>query len=485
MKKLLPGGRWRSFLPWIGIACLAIVQLWALPGDYLGQEHDDANYVLASRSLLRGEYRLGISPGNPPLTFIPPGWPILLMPAAAISGDNPAGYQLTAWLFLVICDVLTWLWLRRRLKPAQAFWAVTFFALNPLVLARAGKVMTEIPALALILALCVMLDWDQWPGWASGVMMGFLWLVRQRATALVAAVWAWYAIKRRWRDLAASAVVVTVAVAGWSWWLAHAGSGMPEFNELMAVYTHWSDIPAAVGSNGIGYLRLLGRVWLPYFPASAAIEATVGSLFFLMTSWGIWKIVRHRGLEPGIGWLLIGGAMHLFWPWQYERYLLPFLPMLLWGFLEGFESIPIMGNSWKNAILLAVIVGQFMGQGRYVLSGQFARSTPELRQTYAWIRQNIPEREALASLFFGRDALYTDHPFASLPKASSPGDFIRALRKEKVRYVLMESDVDIGLSLGEQAAPARELRILRENLRNLPFKRIYQNQEEKCAIYAL
>jgi len=48
------------------------------------------------------------------LTEITPGWPLLLAPAALVSGDSPAGYQLWSWLWLVLCDALVWLWLRRR-----------------------------------------------------------------------------------------------------------------------------------------------------------------------------------------------------------------------------------------------------------------------------------------------------------------------------------------------------------------------------------
>ncbi|MDE2292411.1 MAG: hypothetical protein KGL53_10035, partial [Elusimicrobia bacterium] len=162
--------RWR---PLLFLGLLAAVQLACFPGQWMGAEGDELLYVLLSRSLARGTYTLGVTPGDALYSQVTPGWPLLLLPAALFSGDAALGYQLWSFLWLAACDVLCFLWLRRRVGARAAAALTALFALNPLILSRSGVVMPELPGLAVALAVVMLVDRPRpAPGAAVGGLLG-------------------------------------------------------------------------------------------------------------------------------------------------------------------------------------------------------------------------------------------------------------------------------------------------------------------------
>jgi len=467
-------------LPWLLIFGLAAAQLLAFPGHYLGQEHDDAQYALASRSLLRGHYGTGVRPGDPPLTFINPGWPLLLTPAAAVSGDSSLGYQLWAYLWLVLCDALAWAWLRRRMPSAAAAAAVCVFALNPLVLSRSGVVMSELPGLASALGLLLLLE--RLPPWGAGLWLAAAWLIRPAALPLFAAALGLYLWKRRWRDALACLAAAAPPILLWQAWVARAGQGFAEAAELAQ---NSPGGPLAWLAMAAENLREAAALWgqtsLPWVSASSWPGLLAGAVLGSLALAGLWRHLREEGYEPAAGYLAAGALMHAFWPWWFERYLPVYLPFLIWAV---WRALARLGEDRAAALLLVWALAPFALQSAPLMRGREDAVRPELAKTYAWVREHTEGWELLASAFYCRDAWYTGRPFTPLPTAREAGeDYAEALRRRKVRYVLWSGVPDLGSSRGKEFAFSKALNEVSGRLKEKPFLRVYSDGEEGSAVY--
>lgn len=460
----------------LAVLVIPLVQLPFCPAHYLGAEHDDAQYALGALSLLRGEYRLGVSPGDPPLTHQTPGLSALFVPAALLGGTAPLGFQLWAWAWLAGATLLVWLWLRPRVGNWPAAAGAAFVGLNPLLLSRAGVVMPEVPFLGLALGLLILLERERAiPGWLSGLWLAALWLLRPAALPLFGAVWLRYALRGERREAGTALVCALAPIAAWWLWVELAGSRLAEWAEL-------SERLPGLGALGLARLALenarlaallLGRSLLPALPGALPepVPLALGALAAAAAAWGLWTRARRGGYDAALGFVLLSIPMHLFWPFWYERYLPPYLPFLALG---------LIGGGRRRAAALAVVaLGALAVQGPALLRQKAARAEPELARTYAWIRARVPADAALAGAFFARDAFYTGRPFASLP-GSAP--FREKLIAGRVRFVLWQELPALGASLG--AGPwAPALAELERALAGAGFRRVFADAAEGAAVY--
>lgn len=465
--------RSRAF-PYLLTAGLAAAQLLAFPGHYLGQEHDDAQYVLAARSILHGEYRLGISPGDPKLTFVTPGWPMLLAPAAWVSGERLAGFQVWALLWLVLCDALAWLWFSCRAPRAAAAAGTCVFALNPLILTRSGVAMSEIPCLAACLGLLLLLDRGL-PSWAAGLWLSAAWLIRPAALPLFPAVIGFYLWKRQPRPAALCLVAGAIPILAWKAWVSSAGAQLTELQELALNSPHGPALLSMAALNLRQAVSLWGQSSLPWASTAAGPCLILGLILAVAAAIGLWRQRLLKDYEPAGVFLLCGALMHAFWPWWYERYLVAFLPFLIWAAWKAFEAL---GENRAAGLLLVWALSPLAAQSLPIMRSGEERSRPDLAETYAWIRDNTRPQDAFASAFYCRDAIYAGRPFIPLPPAHSD-----ALRRLRAAYVLWEPVPDLGSSRGSDYVWSRALEDVKDKLRQPPFIEVYSNEREKTAVY--
>ncbi|PCI39395.1 MAG: hypothetical protein COB53_03380 [Elusimicrobia bacterium] len=481
-EELKPEGR---FFPWAILASLALFQLLCVPGHYIGFEHDDIQYVLAARSLLEGHYSLGIIPGDPPLTVASPGWPLLLMPAALVSGDNPLGYQLWAWLWLVVCDVLLWRWLRRQFSPAMAAAGTALFALNPLILSRAGVLMNEIPYLAFVLGGFVLFDREKpVPGWAAGLLVGFTWLIRTASLPLAAAVFALLAARRRWKDLATAMSIWGVAVVGWKVWSDWGGTGLAEHAELIETFgvAGLGSVGSIIAGNVMNAFKLLGETLLPWrpYPGTPMLATVCGGVVWVAAIAGLIRRYRDQGLDLATAYLGFGLLLHAVWPWWYQRYLPPYLPVLILGWLFLLAQLP-KSTGLLAASLLALV--SVPGQGTVLIRREYLRYRPEMAQTYASIREHSAPDALFTSAFYCRDAYYAGRPFVPFP--GGEGTLAQRMRALGIRFVLWNGVPDLGSSLGDGFEAVRKLKIMERELEGPDFHIFYKNSQENVTIYSV
>jgi hypothetical protein len=168
--------------------------------------------------------------------------------------------------------------------------------------------------------------------------------------------------------------------------------------------------------------------------------------------------------------------MHAVWGWQYERYLIPLLPLLLWGLIAA------LGRAAKPA-LATLLVLQLGAQTLPRLGKPSPWAEPELAKTYAWLAAR-PAPALLASAEFARDGWLSGLPSRPFPRVELDEEFARTLKAARINYVLRVDGLDYGLAAQPQAGPRRELdRIYRRLEYPKRFRKLHEEPGERAAVY--
>ena len=94
--------------------------------------------------------------------------------------------------------------------------------------------------------------------------------------------------------------------------------------------------------------------------------------------------------EPAVVYLLAGLALHLLWAWWFERYLLPYLPFLLWGLWVAVERVKKGLGVW---VLAVMVLMPLPTQTRGLMRARESRHKPEYAAAYQWIQRNTRPHE--------------------------------------------------------------------------------------------
>lgn len=463
----------RSLWPKAALAAASLVVLAAAPAQYLGRQQDDLLYLVSAQALLQGHYRLFTAVGAPPLTMITPGFPLLLAPVTALFGERHAAHQAFCALVLAGLPWAWWLWLKRRLPEGDAALVAAAAALSPLCLSQAGAVMSEPFYAALAVAFLLAIEERRLR------RAGWLWLaltqVRPAGLSLLPAL---LAGARGWRERARLLLPGAAAALLWSLWSWSVSGEVQELQELRQSYAGqgWLHPARVMLDNLRFYLEAWGGCYLPA-PLWAAAPF-LGAALMAAAAYGCrlaWKRPQSR---PAVLMLAGAAAMHAVWAWQYERYLLPVLPWLLWAVAEA---------AGKRATLLLCVLLALQGAShswRWALRpSPFAE--PELGRTYAWLRSSTEPEEAVASAVPVRDGFYAVRPASPLPDEERPEVFARRLKARGVRWVLWQERLEVGLSTGKSAAIQGRLDRARANLEAGPFRAAFEDRKEGTRVYEL
>lgn len=469
-------------MPWLWIAALAAgsaVILASAPAQYLGRQQDDLLYIIGSQSLAQGSYRLSTSIGTPPMVAVVPGLPILLLPVTWLSGGALPAYTTCCALVLAGLPWLLWWWLRRRLGEAESALTALIFATSPLALCQAGTVMSEAPYTALAVAYLAAVETGRWP--AAGLLLMALSQLRLAGLSLLPA--ALYPVWRRrgWRALSWSLVPAGAAGLLWYAWSHSVSRGSGEFHqaELLASYAGGHLLrPLAVAlDNARFYLSEWGSSFLP--PAWSGAGVFAGAVLAAAALRGAGKAWSREQDRPAVLMLAGAAAMHAFWPWQYDRYLIPLLPWLLWLLAVG-------AGGRARWLLGALLIAQLGFHSHRWALGRHSWQTPELERTYAWVRDRTGPSEAITSALPVRDGFHCGRPSLPLPQAGDSEGFSGELRRYRVKRVLWQEGLDVGLSLPKDAAVTRRLQRVRAMLEDgRRFRLVHEEKEEGSRVYEL
>ncbi len=458
---------------WTAPALACLIVIFGMPQGYVGQEHDDAIYLLASQSLAEGKYHAIYSPGSPRITQTTPGFPALLTPIAALFPFHLLAFQLWCGIFLILTIWLYGWWLKTRCTPSTATGLVLAFSLSPLVIARGGVLMPEIPFL--LLSLLLLMAWDRkvHPLWL-GVLMAISYLVRPAALAVWVAVELTFFLQKRWKAMGSSMVFPALTLALWSLWCRGEG-GVQEFTELKTMFViNFDNILAIFGHNFLRLVTLWGETTLPLKWASSVGAVGMGTALWVGAGIGFARSWRQKPIEL---WPIMLGTqivMHLFWPWWYDRYFILLLPFLLVCLTQIFSSRS--GVAFLIGIFVTIL--PFSQTWLFLTLG--GKVTPPLTATYQWIQQKTPPETAFTSLFHARDLLYAKRVF--FPPPSSLG-LDGPLARWNVRYVLWEERADLGFSNPENQASSWKNKNARQLKNPRLFAPVFWDPTGKAILY--
>jgi len=212
--------RARERLLLAGAGALAAAHALAVAPTYaVGSFDDDGHYVGLARALAAGQGFVDTAlPGTPVEVYVPPGYPALLAPLAALWPDETwplRALSLLAWLAVF---PLAWHWMRLRGASVRLRAVVLLLlALNPVGATYATMVMAETAFLVLLLVLLIaMHHWERqarqltrWGLAAAAALAGLL-LLKSAAAAFVPAVIGYLLLRRR---VASAALTGGVAAA--------------------------------------------------------------------------------------------------------------------------------------------------------------------------------------------------------------------------------------------------------------------------------
>lgn len=462
---------------WLVLTACALLVLAFAPAQYFGRQQDDLLYYFGARALAAGRYCLETSPGCPPLTMINPGWPLLLAPLARLT-ESPAAFQALAALLLALAPVATWAWLRRRGDETLALLGAALVASSPLALAQAGVAMSEAPFLLVLLAALAASE-DGRAG-ACGALAAALLMLRTAGAAALPALLAPFVRARRARAVAAAALPPLAAYGLWSAWSWSRTRGVDKISLLAATYRGGAPFKLATvaAANARYYAAALGACFLPARAAYGPFSLAAGAALFLMILAGVVRALRRRGDDPA-AWTVLGlAALHLFWGWQYERYLIPALPLLAWALAEA------LGRRAAKPALLALVAAQLLAQTLPRLAQPSPWSRPELARSYAWLAAQ-PRPALLASAEHVRDGWYASLPNTALPDDADAAGFAADLKRMRVSYVLRQKDIDVGLDADPGSGTRRGLERAFAHLDDARyFKKVHEEPAEGAEIYA-
>lgn len=466
------------------LLCL-IVYLLRLD-DVIGMYVDDAWYVLLGKALATGQgYTMINSPTPgvlPPL--YPPAFPFLLSLVFRLAPDFPQNLWLLKSISVVAMlgvGMAAYLYFQRvrELSRSLALALALALALSPMaVLLATTMVMSDAVFLLSLLLIVIFIEQgisksNQEKAWryalAGGALMAVAFLTRSISIGLALAVAVYLLKKRRWRETVVFGGTATLLIAPWLLY-ARTHAATPEQLQEQNGYIvqsyktqFWQNEASVVIFGTASITDLPKRVWrnCNFILRSGLGELILSDSVYQLKSFGFARILilQLLGILVIVGYLAttrqritlaeiyvpISMAITIIWPFREVRYLLPLLPFILLYGLTGIQTLlrwvrflptPGCQKVWQVAAWSLVLVS-IWNHVNYVqaLSGppeghpRWTRKFAESKAILAWLKDNIPQQEIIATdnaplihLFTGHrtissDELQTTQP---VPVSSRP-----------------------------------------------------------------
>lgn len=327
--------------PRLGAALVALLTLLLMAlsfHPYLGDYGDDAEFVVLGQGLARGAgYAWINSPDHPAHNRYPPGYPLLVAGAIAITrtADDALGAvgpaKVVTGATLLVALALLWRFARRRLPPWWAVGAVALFALSPVTVRFAVQTMSDVPYIPLLLAALLwaerIADRDHARDWAIlGALLAGGAYTRSIGLPAAAGILAWAFFRRR-ATAAPTAIALTVLMA--PWWARDAAlaGGWRYLQELTSAVYQDPDA-GTVSASGLLARALDNAGFVLGKPAAFGLPglalAVVGAVLLVA---GARRSARQVGGAAEWAAAILGLSV-LLWPIKTGRYLLPIIPLV-------------------------------------------------------------------------------------------------------------------------------------------------------------
>lgn len=431
------------------LAAAAAVYLSCLDLVFFGRLNDDARHWLAALSLLKGRYVDLSHPDLPPLGIPPPGYPLLLLPAAWVGST-----RLAQWLS-VACSLGGTLACLRLFKgqPLAGFAAAALAAFNPLTVLQATPLMSDASFFLLSTASLAAL--------ASALERPEAGRDAALAAALLAAAATW--VRAQGAALFAAAALTLPCVAGGRrllWVSLAAGLPLAAAPHLWALlradptstyYAHLTTAAYRPDSAGVGALgTILDNVrfyagalttrtllsWVAPLPGESSALAWAAAAGLLAALGRAGARAFAEGGSPRLVTIYLAAyvGMHLAWSNQFRRYAYPLLPLLYWLLLRGFEGRARL--VWGAAAPLLLLFAAL--DGSLAWSSHLRRPNENVPPagTIEWLKAHTAPGDVLAGRYREMFASRTGRYVLELLMIPDPDDWFHELARRRVRFVV-------------------------------------------------
>jgi len=444
---------------------------------------DGAGYAVLARSLASGTGYLAIDhPDRPRHAHFPPGYPVLLALVWTVTGPSAVAAHLVSCLCTVGATLAAWWWFRGIYPRDVALALGLGLALN-WAWARTGSAIQSEPLYMLLsqvtIVAAVRAAAREGVGrsLALGGLLAACLLTRQIAIGLVLAVLLDLCLRRRWSIALSAAAVAALVISPWVAWLVMVGGEQRTQAELL--FTGSSGLPGRIVSLALFYLqRIPDQVTGPVIEVATVIRRTPG-LERLANMWALvfsgvviagWLVAVRRQRRRLAGLIpMMTLALLLIWPYtEAGRFLIPLVPCLLIGVVEGMSGLMRSGNrcfglgipdrrvSFYAAVLILVISlpysGYSMITGRARARDAGNRAFDAACAWLAWhgdrpgpILTRLPGEVFLAT---GRQALEVSTSERQGEPDASPDAIARTIARYRVAYLLIDEDRYLGAESG-------------------------------------
>jgi hypothetical protein len=360
---------WRSWaFPAVLVALAAAYWIaWRAPA--VGTFHDDGVYIVTAKALAEGKgYRIISHPLEMPQTKYPILLPALLAGVWKISPQFP---QNVPWLKLIpLLSTVIWLLLSYRLLREEgveswmAKWICCLTAASTWVIYVGTMVLSEAPFAALTTGSLLLLRKAERIGSArllagAAVCAGLAFHTRTLGIALMAAAPLYLAARRRWREAALFAVLAGAIAAPWIWWVVSQPhtAAVADAYYSRENYQGWNILTNFTFPQKIEIL-LSNFALVLFTPGILAGIPPKGALALpalavgVASLMGLWK--QRFSLQAVL--LVVYGTIVCAWAWLPSRFVVPFLPLLLWFAVDALAGRARM-RRWAMAAVTAASIG--------------------------------------------------------------------------------------------------------------------------------
>lgn len=333
----------------IALAALHLVLAFLFFEPQIHNGGDNAAYLALAKSLLQDHnYREIYDPALPLHTQYPPVFPLLLAGLLLLGFQPWIPFKILIVAFSTAAVVLSYFWLRRKLRPELAFTIALLMAVSPGVLGLAHWELSDVPFWAFTIA--ALLAWERiGPNNTRRLIVAIAltllaYFTRSAGLPLLVAITAWLTWRRRWKQLAIFALGVA-PFAFWWWWRARTQGGVDYVQQF------WWVNPYDPSRGNVGVLDLIRRAvenntayltrHLPLLLTGQSNKPGIALAFLVAILAAIGWIRRLRHAQVSELFLPLYIGLLLAWPavWSGERFLVPALPLLLFYAGEAWQRL--------------------------------------------------------------------------------------------------------------------------------------------------
>jgi len=422
---------------------------------------DNAQYYILGKALFKGLGYTDISSPFLSAGHFPPGYPAIIALILNFSNSFIAIKFANGAFFLLSLLLLFRVFKNISNSEHIAFIGCLAIVLNPHILGYSFIMMSEIPFLFFsLLSIYLMIKSENEPIKISRIILIVILLagafyIRTQGIALISGLLLYLMLKKSWKRLSLIGIGTAILMLPWIIWryILHTSSYISGFLMVNPYNPQFGTVTFYDLINR--FLANLHRYILTEIPTALYFHPTAhlefvrylcGILTIIIIVTGLYKAINYQRLFAS--YLFFDFLIVLLWPEVFHgiRFIIPIIPFLIFYLIYGIYEIGVYILSLVQVrkeyiILLSLtLLIYFPGiQGMHIESNL---SYPKQWKSYFkmahWISNNTPKKTVVSCWKTGLFYLYAARPTTRFKKKINGNDFINALKKSGVDYVVTE-----------------------------------------------